>query len=291
MLLPQTARLTTEPPPPGLYPDVPSDVYFSWRAASASLLKVIATGTMAHVREWMQAPEPEQTDAMAFGSALHAFILEPERFTERYFVSPKVRRAGKEWEALLAASCGKRILWTDDLARMRLMLAALREQTRTRKLIRVAGAFECCVVWDDEATGLRCKARLDKLLPKGHDIILDYKSAESAEPMAFAKSAANYGYDIQAGFYTDGVKAATGRDCRFLFLAQEKEAPYLSALFDATDDRCEPMAAECGRVKYREGMARLAQALATGVWEGFGDDVFPLQLPAWAVPQSLMQGV
>jgi hypothetical protein len=170
---------------------------------------------------------------------------------------------------------------------MTAMRAALRQQARTRKLICVSGACECCVVWRDPETGLRCKARIDKLLPAPHNLILDLKSASSAEPMAFARDAARFGYDIQAAHYVAGVKAATGRECHYLLIPQEKEPPYLSSLIDATDERCQPTAAECGEQKRRAALDTLATCLRDNHWPGYGDEVYPLQLPAWAVPHSV----
>lgn len=290
-LLPQTAKLTTEPPEPGVYPNVPAPLYHSWRAVSASLLKVMAAKTPAHARAYM-TNEQESSEPLAFGSAYHAYVLEPERFASEYKIVPKMIRRGKEWDALVSTvGDADRILWDEDVAELAAMHMALREQTRTRKLIAVPGACEVCVVWDDDATGLRCKCRVDKLLPSPHDIMLDLKSARSADPAAFCRAAAEYGYDIQAAFYADGVRAATGRECRYMLIPQEKEPPYLSSLIDAHDERAQPTGAACGAVKYREALDRLAGCLESGRFPGYGDEVFALAMPHWAIPAELAAGV
>lgn len=292
ILLPETTKLTRVPPDAGIYTDVPAPVYHSWRAASQSLLSVIHSRTLAHAHEYMQGAY-EPTEAMNFGSAYHAMVLEPGLFEKHYHIwsgKPRNTKEGKgDYEAALAVVGGDegRLVRQGDLAEMRAMHTALRRETRTRKLVCVAGSFEACIVWRDEPTGMMCKARLDKLLPEPFDIILDLKAVRSASPVDFAKSAADYGYDIQAGFYTDGVKAATGRDCRFFFIPQEKEAPYLSSVVDATDERHQPMAAEVGRHKYRQALERLADALASDRWPGYGDEPHALALPVWAVPQEM----
>lgn len=291
MLLPKTDRLTTEPPEPGVYPNIAADVYHSWRAVSASLLKVVASRTLAHARAYMHEADADSTDAMAFGSAYHAMVLEPEVFEKRYRIVAKMIRRGKEWDALVDQAGGAdRILFDVDVAEMRAMHEALRSQTRTRKLIAVRGACEVCVVWDDQTTGLRCKARIDKLLPEPHNIMLDIKTATSADPAAFCRSAADYGYDIQAAFYAEGVRMTTGRECRYILIPQEKEPPYLSSLIDAHDERVTPTGAACGDVKWREAIARLADALRSDQWPGYGDEVYALSLPVWAVPASLTVG-
>lgn len=50
------------------------------------------------------------------------------------------------------------------------------------------------------------------------------------------KSAIKYGYDLQAGMYTEGMKANTGNDYMFVFIAQEKKPPYAINIVEATED-------------------------------------------------------
>lgn len=293
--LPRTNRLTTEPPSPGMYLDVPADVYHSWRAVSQSLLTVVHTETLAHAREYMNG-DGETTQAQSFGSAYHAMVMESETFDQRFRVwsgKPRNTKEGRaDYEAALATVNGdaSRLVRAEDIVDMRLMHAALRKQTRTRNMICIPGAVEACIVWKDEETGLACKARLDKLLPSPHDIILDLKSARSAHPEKFAKSAADFGYDIQAGFYVDGVRIVTGRDCAFVFIPQEKERPFLSSLITASDG-CDPSAVDIGRRKYRTALNALASALESDNWPGYGDQPFGLQIPAWAIPAPDMSEV
>lgn len=291
-LLPATARLTTEPPAPGVYQNVPADTYHSWRAVSASLLKVMHTRTPAHALAYMSGASDFSSEALAFGSAYHAMVLEPERFEKDYTVIPKMIRRGKEWDALVDKTGGAdRILFDEDVAEMRAMHAALRLQTRTRKLICVGGSCEVCVVWVDPATDLVCKARIDKLLPAPHDIMLDLKAVRSADPVAFNYACGEYGYDIQAAFYAEGVKAATGRDCRYILIPQEKEPPYLSSLIDAMDERATPSGVDCGRVKVAEAIGRLSDCVTNDRYDGYGDDVYAMTLPMRFVPQQLTAGV
>jgi hypothetical protein len=120
--------------------------------------------------------------------------------------------------------------------------------------------------------------------------MLDLKTTTSADPVTFCKSAAEYGYDIQAAFYAEGVRRTTGRECRYILIPQEKEPPYLSSLIDAHDERVSPTGAECGEVKWREAIARLADALKEDRWPGYGDEVYAMALPMWAVPPSLTVG-
>jgi len=63
---------------------------------------------------------------------------------------------------------------------------------------------------------------------RGRPIIVDYKTAASANPRRFAKSVAEYGYHQQAAWYIDGLEQITGAaDAAFLFVVQQKDPPWL----------------------------------------------------------------
>src|SRR5690606_26886762 len=94
---------TAEVPEPGLYPDVPADVYHRWPAASQTVLKIMRDRSPAHARQYMLTP-PEPTPAMVLGAAIHAAILQPDVFARQYVRAPELdrrTRAGREaWEQL-----------------------------------------------------------------------------------------------------------------------------------------------------------------------------------------------
>lgn len=67
---------------PGIYPDMPAAEYHAAPAASKSDLDKIARSP-AHYRAYKENP-PEQTKAMALGTAFHTLVLEPEKFSGDY---------------------------------------------------------------------------------------------------------------------------------------------------------------------------------------------------------------
>ena len=73
-------------PKPGVYRDVPPDEYHRWEAASNSALGHLMK-TPAHMKTYMAA-DYKETDALLLGRAIHAAVLEPERFEEEYGVFP-----------------------------------------------------------------------------------------------------------------------------------------------------------------------------------------------------------
>lgn len=298
ILLPHTDRLTLEPPAPGLHLNVPAETYHAWRAVSAGLLKVVHSQTLAHAHEYMHHGSGS-SDAKAFGSAAHCFYFEPERYFREYYIWPGLDRRTKEgkalWEAALATVGGDetRILTMDDSKRLFAMLTAIREGSMGRRLLLVKGDIEACLVWVDEPTGLVCKARADKLTRgiRFGDVptncIIDLKTTTSANPADFARDAARFGYDITAGHYCTGAEAVLNDPARYFLLAQEKDAPYLSCLYDCGHEAHDPKAVDVGRTKAAEAMQRLATALSSDQWPGYPDDFQPLALPAWALAEEV----
>lgn len=150
-----------------------------------------------------------------------------------------------------------------------------------RQLITAPGKAEQSIYWVDAKTGELCRIRPDKRLDNG--ILLDLKSTEDASPEGFARSIANYGYDVQDAFYQDGVQAATGKPPRaFIFLAVEKSArvvegkPFGVAVYQLDD-----ASRDLGRAKYREDLNVYAQCRKTGIWPNYGDKIQPIGLPQW----------
>lgn len=152
----------------------------------------------------------------------------------------------------------------------------------------VAGAFlhpdrgeaEVSMFWRDEPTKVMRRARLDWLptASTGRRIIADYKTAPTAEPAAFARSAAAYGYHCQAAWYLDGVLAlGLADDAAFVFIVQAKEPPYLVSVVEL-----DALALRIGRERNRRAIDRYLQCRTTDRWPGFCDDVELVSLPVWA---------
>ena len=68
------------------------------------------------------------------------------------------------------------------------------------------GETENTAIWNDPLYGFRCKCRPDKGF-KDIGVLVDLKSAKDASPFEFSKDAANFGYHVQAAWYTDGMNS------------------------------------------------------------------------------------
>ena len=227
----------------------------------------------------------EQTPAMAFGSACHKMILEPETFGDEYAIAPQCDRRTKEgkamWNAFAEDSEGKTIVGFDDAQAMADMETALEECSLAHKLIRGEGQTEVALFWTDPDTGEKCKAKLDRLLKDedGKYVIVDYKTAVSAETQRFNYEIFKLGYHFQAGFYSEGLMNVMELDYRprFLFVAQEKKEPYSLNVIEVTDD-----VMKIGVAKFHELLQKYHDCKEVDIWPGYCDDVpNETQLPGW----------
>lgn len=233
----------------------------------------------------MRPPRPEPTPAQVLGSMVHTAILEPGEFDNRYAIAPKVDRrtkAGKEdWAAFVSTlRLGQEAADPDMVVQARAMAASV---FRIKPLFDLlsAGEPEVSAFYLDEPTGAMCRVRPDWVSPAGDGVILlDVKSCMSARPDGFAKSVANWRYDVQAAMYSDGWEFATRQRVHgFVFAAVEKEYPFAAAAYMLDDDTIEK-----ARKVYRRDLNRYDECRQSNTWPGYSPDPNAIQLltmPAW----------
>lgn len=144
------------------------------------------------------------------------------------------------------------------------------------------------------------------------DIIGDLKTTEDASPEGFAKSIANWRYDVQHAYYMDGTRLAleqgkcnppqegkaelsvywtdpvTGVLCRcrpdfwrgypkhFAFIAVEKKPPYAVGVYVLDSE-----GVEIGRAQYQHDLRVYAECVRSGEWPGYGDKIQTISIPGW----------
>lgn len=221
----------------------------------------------------------EPTPAMEFGSAFHAFILEPEVFASQYVLAPKFDKRTKDGKEAAAKwdeeNQGKTALAADQMDALTAMRESVFKHGGAAGML-VTGEAESSLYWTDEITGLKCRIRPDWLFDGG---MADLKSCVSASKADFAKAVANLGYDIEAAFYVDGMKAVTGKSVDFFFIAVEKTAPYTTACYKASQEMI-----EIGRAKYRGGLELLKWCQENKQYPGYqpNGEIETIDLPRWA---------
>ena len=112
------------------------------------------------------------------------------------------------------------------------------------------------------------------------------ETCESAEPNAWAKShIEQYGYDMQAEWYSRGVAAVAGpRRQPFLFLVQEKSAPYELSVVELTESYF-----DVARGKIDLALARWRHGMTTGEWPGYATRVANAEPKPWELMEHEMR--
>lgn len=232
--------------------------------------------------KWFQEhPEPS-TPALVFGAAVHKLLLEPDSFGAEFAVAPECDRRTKDgrdaYNAFLTASDGKSIISLADYEKAAEMAQKALEAPFVKKLLD--GEREKPLFWVDDLTGEKCKCRLDVLTAVNDRlIIVDYKTTADASTDGFTRSVINYGYDFQAGMYCEGVEKVTGQKPLFVFIAQEKTAPYAINILQADD-----LMVQRGYDIFRELIGIYHECKQTGNWFGYlgaYNVINNLSLPAW----------
>lgn len=274
-----TAVLTETISVPGVY-DIPADLYHADPVDGGSLSSSgarLILKSPARFRHEQKHPSGT-TKAFDIGHAAHMLVLGAG--PELVQVPPDEWRTKivKEQVAAIRAK-GKVPLRPTDFTAVHAMAAAIRQHPLASVLFDPDGGIpEQVLVWRDDATGVWRRAMLD--WRRGR-IIVDYKTTTDAAPAAFAKSVATFGYHQQDSYYRDGVTAlGIADDPAFLFVVQEKEPPYLVAVYDLDDE-----ALRIGRDRNRRALERYRDCTESGIWPGYSAGIETIALPRWVERQ------
>lgn len=266
-------------PGPGVY-ELTDEEYFSPQLASSTLS---STG----VRELLVCPAkfrhnqlhprpPKRT--FDVGHAAHQLVLGagPELVLfPGTGANPEAWQKTDDKEAVAALrAAGKVPLRPSDWATVHAMADAIEQHPHAPKLL-TRGKPEQTLIWEDAATGVLCRAKADLLRPDG---IVDYKTCDNAGGDSLVRSVWNYGYGVQAAFYLRGFRARfPGVDPFFAFIAQEKDAPYLTQVFQLSD-----RALAYGDRQCAQALERYRDCTAASQWPGYpSDEITEIDLPGW----------
>ena len=228
--------------------------------------------------KWDREYPKEQTDAMWWGEVVHTAVLEPDRFASEYKIVGINRTSKKAWAELEDENPEHELLTEKEGQEALAMAQAIRLHPAAGKLLGRGydeNPVENMFFWECEETGVKCRARMDFITDCG--IIADVKTCGSAAADNFSKGAYNFRYHVQAAFYLWGAQKCGIEVDSFVFIAVEKEAPYLVAAYAA-----DPAMLELGRKTFREELARFAQCDRENHWPGYSDGIQSLSLPAYA---------
>ncbi|MFG2670816.1 PD-(D/E)XK nuclease-like domain-containing protein [Streptomyces sp. NPDC048445] len=266
---------------PGLHPDLSMTEYHADRSSlsSSGARKLLPPSCPALFRYEQDHPQkPKKT--FDIGNAAHREVLgegpELVLVDAKRWDTNAIRAELAEIRAEGAVPL-KRDEYDDVLG----MADAIRRHPVASALFNPEhGRPEQSVFWRDP-TGITRRARFDWLPDprEGRLIIPDYKTCRSAEPSALAKAVDEFGYHQQADWYRAGARAAGLGDehTAFVFVCQEKTAPYLITVFEP-----DAAALRIGAAKNRRAIETYARCTESGYWPGYSDAIEYLSLPPYA---------
>lgn len=226
--------------------------------------------------------ENNDSEALQFGRAYHKLMLEPDDFDNEFIVSPKFDRRTKEgkaaYEEFLKNAEGKEVINEETYQKLLEMQKALYSTPFVKLLIK--GEHEKSFFWKDEKTGIQCKCRPDSFGQiKDQYVAIDLKTTNDAETDHFMRDALKYGYDIQAAHYCEGLESVYEKPFKFIFIAQEKTAPYLVNVLEADE-----YFMASGKELRDTLLEKYGKCLETDEWSGYMDEksgINSLSVPAW----------
>lgn len=232
----------------------------------------------AHFKWELEHPA-DPTPALTFGTAVHCAVLTPKAFGEQYAVTEYDLRTKDGKAAKQAAlDAGKTLLSKDEWERIGGITLAVHDNVFTRRLLN--GPHEQAYFWEDDITKEKCKCRTDAETDiGGRHVIVDLKTCMDASTDQFIRDAVKHGYHVQAAMYSEGVKAATGKECDFVFIAVEKEPPYAINIL-----QCDNAFLLYGTDEYRYLMGLYHECRVRNEWPGyagFEGNINTLELPTW----------
>lgn len=206
------------------------------------------------------------TLALGIGSEIHAVKAKDW----------KTKAAQQERDDARAA--GKVPVLEADKHRVEAMVKAIKSHRLAGGLLQT-GTPELSAFWQDETTGVWCRARWDWKTHSrsGRLVLVDLKTCENAYEAAVSKSFGNYGYHQQDEWYRRPARVlGLDDDPGFVFIFVEKQPPHLVQVVQLNAEDV-----EVGRRRNDAALRIYAECTRTGDWPGYGDDIAEISLPPY----------
>lgn len=214
----------------------------------------------------------KESPAMRLGTAVHAALLEPDKFKSDYDTTP-LRKGTKAYKELDGSK-----IWlnSSDWATVQGIKRKLKLNVEAADLLATCELREVEVKGDINGIPFRgfvdATYRVFLNAPadyKEQDIIIDIKTTQDASPEGFARSVYNYSYHLQAAIYTELTGAK-----QFYIIAIESSSPYSVVIYNLSQD-----ALDSGYAMLQRGIEAFKN------WDGSEtgyENYHQIDLPRWA---------
>jgi len=266
---------------PGIVTDLDERTYHADPVPESSL-SVSGAKTILDCPERFQyeRANPPVSQAFSFGHAAHSKVLGrgatcvtvPTGLLAKNGAASTT--AAKEFIAEQTAN-GITVIKADEAAAVDAMAAKILEHPIASRLF-ASGVAEQSMFWRDEDTRVMLRGRSDWINEDvfGRPVVVDYKTtARTADPTRFGWEARDYRYHMQDAWYREGLDTLTGDTHGFIFVVQEKTAPYLVSVVELDDESREE-----GAHLNRTARAIYLECMTTGQWPGYAPIVHPISI-------------
>lgn len=259
--------------------------------------------SMLRLKRAMDGGFPEETDAMRLGTGIHALLLEPEEFENRFCVMPafeldelNLRSPKRKDEPIddrrtqskatsyyknkveqFLQSCGdKTIIRRDQYDAALYCIESIRSSEYRRKII---DACQKEVTLFGEIGGVRFKGRVDLLRTK-RPLIVDLKTTANVDKHAFGRQFMNLKYDMKLAIYRELATQTLGKKPDVAVITQEPSGDFDCAYVPVPD-----IVLDNAWTKVQMLVCKYIQCRDKDVWPGVdgGQDRYELAIPSWAM--------
>lgn len=281
--------------------DIPNDIYHSSLGLSRSGLMEFKKSPYHY---WHRYLNPERkpsftTPAMKLGELVHALVLEPEHFEERYAVKPipvevpkcgllkdvgreefDIQKAAREDAQLLNEEIMNRFIF-ESLDKEKISIELYNEAKMYADAVlkdSVAQALftgvqvEKSIYFTHKGTGLQCKVRPDAWIG---NVVTDLKTCKDASFDAFQRAAVGSGYFIQAAMIKQALESIGLSLDKFIFYCVEKTEAVPCTYYDLDMESLER-----GENEYNNLMHGIAYCMESNRWGAYQPQT--LTYPTWA---------
>lgn len=269
---------------PGIYPNIPAAVYHSGQGVSKGGLENLDLSG-AHFR---RPEEVKESVDMLVGTLAHAWLFEgAQELPSDVAICPNEAdfrtKVWKDWKASNEAVGRTRIIKQEKWDSVRFMAEAVVKNPEAGRALAVSGFSEVSLLANYQVEEGRepilLRTRPDYLADSGTAVI-DLKTCGygMAERSAFGEHIARMRYHWSAFHYLNCANAL-GLNRRFyVFIAQEREAPYANTVhhIEVGSDWWDIAAGEVLPL-YRRFMA----CREAGAWAGYDTDCAAAIMPSW----------
>ena len=274
---------------PGLYDNIPHDVYHADPCEAPSLSSHVAMKVAAQSLGHAYEIHPRlgghgfsgSTKEQTTGTILHSLLLGGDVGIVE-IDAPDFRTKKAQGERDAATAAGK----VPVLQHKMQVIRASADNVR-KHLIDLGYDFskartELTAIWESGTTW--CRARLDSLFPDF--LIVDLKSTEDAAKASDGRNIVSSGYHIQAASNIAGIEAnipeAVGR-VRFVDLFVEWERPHIGII--QREIRGELL--ELGQRQWRRAVEAWGPAVEENKFPGYSSAIEPAICPPWAMAADM----